>query len=126
MSLPAKLGRLLSRTFGRSPRVAVVASQIVPFDGVSSAVRDTIRAVTGAGWPVVVFTANNQFGSFPAQIVNSADELSGRSEFRSAEIILYHFAFYHDLFEVIRTAMARPSRSSCSTTSRRNNSSAMS
>ena len=103
MSLPAKLGRLLSRTFGRSPRVAIVASQIVPFDGVSNAVRDTIRAVTGAGWPLSVFTANNQFGSFPSEIVNSAADLLRSRPFKSADILLYHFAFYHDLFEVIRT-----------------------
>ncbi len=50
-----------------------------------------------------MFTANNQFGSYPAEIVNSAEELSQSRAFQSADILLYHFAFYHGLFEAIRT-----------------------
>lgn len=102
MSLRAKLDRFLWRTFGPKLRIAVVASQIVPHDGVSNAVRDTVRAVAQAGRQVSVFTAKNGFGALPAEIVKDAGALARSRAFQSADVILYHYALYHDLFEVIR------------------------
>ena len=61
MRLHANLMRLFSKTFGTGPRIAVVGPQIVKFDGTTNAIRDTIRAVTGAGWQVSILTKLNQF-----------------------------------------------------------------
>lgn len=102
MRLYANLTRLLSKAFRTGPQVAVVGTQIVKFDGTSNAIRDTIRAVTDAGWRVSIFTRINQFEDIPAQLVTSAHDISQRAAFQSADVIIYHFAFYDELFEIMQ------------------------
>jgi glycosyltransferase involved in cell wall biosynthesis len=101
-SLIAAFGRLLGGS-SRPLNVAVVASQIVPFDGTSNAVRDTIRAVSGvADWRVSVFAKAASVEGIRVHQVEGAADLARRAAFRSADIIVYHFGFYDELFEVLR------------------------
>jgi len=89
------------------PRISVVAPQILAGDGISKGVRDMIRAVTGAGWQVSVFTRANEFGDIRAHVVNSANELSQHEKFRCADVIIYHFGYFDELFEIVRRGNGR-------------------
>ena len=66
-----------------------------------------IRAVTGAGWQVSVFTRANEFGDIRAHVVNSANELSQHEKFRCADVIIYHFGYFDELFEIVRRGNGR-------------------
>jgi len=84
-------------------RIAVVTSNLAKFDGISGGVQHTIRAVSSVpNWEVSVFSPINEIAEIPGHLVNSANELSSHPAFREADVIIYHFGFYHDLFEVMK------------------------
>src|SRR6476620_5031826 len=82
-------------------RIAVVASNLARFDGISGGVQHTIRAVSSVpDWEVSVFSPTNEITEIPVHRVKSANELASHPAFREADVIIYHFGIYHDLFEV--------------------------
>src|SRR3989442_1431750 len=84
-------------------RIAVVTSNLAKFDGISGGVQHTIRAVSSVpDWKVSVFSPINEIDEVPVHLVGSADELSSHPDFREADVIIYHFGFCHDLFEVMK------------------------
>ena len=70
-------------------RVAVVAPIIAKGAGTSSAIRDTIRAVSSeAAWRVSVFVRANEYREIAAHRVEDAGELRRRPEFAAAHVAL--------------------------------------
>jgi glycosyltransferase involved in cell wall biosynthesis len=83
-------------------RVAVVASVIARYDGISMAVRHTIQALRDAGgYDVSVFTPHSDFPELHAHRVETAAALSAHRAFGAAELVIYHFGIYSPLFEAM-------------------------
>jgi glycosyltransferase involved in cell wall biosynthesis len=83
-------------------RVAVVATQIVKGDGISHAVRDTLRALSGvAEWDVSVFARHNEYPEIAFHRVRQREALARHPKFAEANIVIYHFGFHDPLFDVI-------------------------
>ncbi len=83
-------------------QIAVVVPRIVKFDGTSNAIRDTIRAISEvADWRLSIFCKVSEYDGIAVHRVTGPADLSARSLFRSADVIVYHFGLYDDLFEVI-------------------------
>src|ERR1700694_3786124 len=103
MKLISVLGKATNRRRRARLRFGIVAIALFKFDGISAGVRHTIRAVSSVPeWRVSVFTAYNDFDDIPVHLVDSASALSSHRAFRDADILIYHFGSYHDLFEVMK------------------------
>lgn len=91
------------RLFGVKPvRIAVVASVIARYDGISIAVRDTVRALREAGgFDVSAFTPRSDFPDLGAHQVSDSGALRAHRAFRSADLHIYHFGIFSPLFEAI-------------------------
>ncbi len=89
------------RLFGsKRIRVAVVASVIARYDGISMAVRHTARALREAsGFDVGVFAPRSDFPELGAHRVETAAALRAHRAFRSADLVIYHFGIFSPLFE---------------------------
>jgi glycosyltransferase involved in cell wall biosynthesis len=89
--------------FGTRPvRVAVVASVIARYDGISTAVRHTVQALRGAeGCRVSVFAPQSDFPELRAVRVQSAAELRTHRAFRAADLVVYHFGIFSPVFETM-------------------------
>jgi len=98
------LGNYIDRMRGIRLRVAVVTSNLAKFDGISGGARHTILAATSVPeWKVSVFASHNEFDEIPVHVVHGARKLSSHSDFRAADVVIYHFGFHHDLFEIMKS-----------------------
>jgi glycosyltransferase involved in cell wall biosynthesis len=96
-------GNAVAGLRGGRLRIAVVAGHLAKFEGISGGVQHTIRAVSSVpDWKVSVFSPNNDIADISVHLVNSAGELSSRPDYREADVIIYHFGFFHDVFEAIK------------------------
>lgn len=91
------------RLFGNKPvRVAVVASVIARYDGISMAVRHTAQALREAvGFDISLFAPHCDFPELRAHQVQTAAALWAHRAFRSADLVIYHFGIYSPLFAMM-------------------------
>ena len=83
-------------------RVAVVCPWFYKGDAVGAAARDTYVALKDdPSIEVVALGTHTGFADVPIRHVGTASELLASQEFLSADVIIYHFAIYHDLFNAI-------------------------
>ncbi len=100
------------RLFGTKPtRVAVVASVIARYDGISMAVRHTVQALREAGgFDIGIFTPHSDFPELRAHRVENAAALRAHRAFRTAELVIYHFGIFSPLFETMAQGDGRQRR----------------
>jgi glycosyltransferase involved in cell wall biosynthesis len=91
------------RLFGRNrARVAIVASVLARYDGISMAVRHTVQALRDTGgYHVSVFAPHSDFPELSVQRVDTAAALRAHRGFRSADLVIYHFGIFSPLFETM-------------------------
>lgn len=83
-------------------RIAVVVPIFTLAEGVGSAVGDTVRAVsTVPHWSASVFTVGSEIKEPFVHLVENVGALAAHPEFKSADIIIYHYGFYGELFDIV-------------------------
>lgn len=83
-------------------RIAIVASVCVPHDAISSAVLQTYRDFEqSAGFEVHLFAMHNAVPGLPAVLVGDCCGLLLHKDFLEADLIIYHFGIYYDLFDTL-------------------------
>jgi glycosyltransferase involved in cell wall biosynthesis len=95
-TIRAHLGR------GERLRIAIIVPTLVEDDATAQAALETARALSAvADWDVTVFANENQIPGFPARVVKHARALARDRSFKAADILIYHFGFYDQLFETL-------------------------
>jgi glycosyltransferase involved in cell wall biosynthesis len=83
-------------------RIAVIGSVLAPFDAISNDLVRKVRFLRETpGWQVSVITGHNARSDIDAKVVPRVSDLLLASEFRDADVIIYHFGIYYPLFDAI-------------------------
>ena len=83
-------------------KIAIVTSICVPYDAISSAVLQTYRDFEqSAGFEVHLFAKHNSVPGLPAVLVGDCCGLLLHKDFLEADVIIYHFGIYYDLFDTL-------------------------
>lgn len=81
------------------PKVALINSIVAQHDAISAAVIDTYKCLTQDGaFDVSLFSYKNDFNEIKSHNISSLDELLLHREFLDAEILLWHFGIFYELF----------------------------
>jgi len=108
--LPARSthGSSKPRHLPRPARVAVVCPVLANYDAIASSARDTYRVLSRqSGFQVEVLTLRNDYSDVPASIVSGLADLLLHPAFQAADVIIYHFGIYCDLFDALIAAQGR-------------------
>ncbi len=91
-----------------STRVAVVCPTFAAYDAIGASARDTYRILSrDRGFEAEVLTLRNDFSDVPANQINGVADLLLHPAFQKAEIIIYHFGIYCELFDALIAAKGR-------------------
>ena len=91
-----------------SCRIAIVASIVVRYDAISTAVRNTYFALKTHGFEdITVYSSRCEYDDMRVTVVDDAGQLLMDRDFRESDLILYHFGIYHPLFDVAPVAPSR-------------------
>ena len=83
-------------------RIAVINGVLTRNDAISADVANTWRYLTeGSGWDVSVLTRRNDFCDVSARIVTGLTDLLTAPEFLSADLLVYHFGFFNELYDAM-------------------------
>lgn len=92
----------------RPPRVVVVCPVLANYDAIAASARDTYRVLSGqSGFEIEVLTLSNDFDDVPARIVSGLADLLLHPAFQAADIVIYHFGMYCDLFDALIATKGR-------------------
>ena len=92
----------------RPTRVAVVCPVLAHYDAIGAAGRDTYLILSRhSDFEVSVLTLRNDYRDVPARIVSGLADLLLDPAFQAAEIIIYHFGIYCELFDALIAAKGR-------------------
>lgn len=81
------------------PKVALINSIVAQHDAISAAVLDTYRCLTqDRAFDVSLFCYKNDFNEIKSHEINSLDELLLHREYLDADLLLWHFGIYYELF----------------------------
>lgn len=95
----------------RRPKVALINSIVAQHDAISAAVLDTYRCLTlGGAFDVSLFCYKNDFKEIKSHEINSLDELLLHREFLDADILLWHFGIFYELFNTTLVGNGRALR----------------
>jgi hypothetical protein len=87
---------------GEPLRIAVIGSVLAPFDAISNDLVRKVRFLRETpGWQVFVLAGHNARTDIDAKVVPRVSDLLLASEFRDADVIVYHFGIYYPLFDAI-------------------------
>lgn len=83
----------------RPIRIAVVAPIMVRYDAISMSARDTVRAFAGdPGFSVLHFGIACDYPDVPHRRCDGLAGLLRDPDYRAADIAIFHFGIYHELF----------------------------
>lgn len=89
-------------------RVALVCPMFVKYDAIATAAHGTYLVLSReSGFEVEVLTLRNDFGDVPARIVSGPADLLLHPAFQEADIVIYHFGIYCDLFDALIATKGR-------------------
>ena len=89
-------------------RAALVCPILAKYDAIAATARDTYLALAReSGFEVEVLTLRNDFGDVPAMIVSGVADLLLHPAFQKADIVIYHFGIYCDLFDALIATKGR-------------------
>ena len=92
----------------QSARVAVVCPTFATYDAIGASARDTYRILSrDRSFEVEALTFRNDYRDVPANQVHGLADLLLHSVFQAADIIIYHFGIYCDLFDALIAAKGR-------------------
>jgi glycosyltransferase involved in cell wall biosynthesis len=92
----------------RTARVAVVCPVLAHYDAIGSAAHDTFRVLSQQpDFDVSVLTFRNDYVDVPARTVSGLADLLLDPAFQAADIIIYHFGIYCELFDALIAAKGR-------------------
>ena len=92
----------------RPTRVAIVIPVLVRYDAIAAAAYDTFRVLSQhPDFDVSVLTFRNDYDDVPARTVSGLADLLLDSAFQAADIIIYHFGIYCELFDALIAAKGR-------------------
>lgn len=81
------------------PKVALINSIIAQHDAISASVMDTYQCLTQDGaFDVSLFCYKNDFNEIRSHEISRLDELLLHREFLDADILLWHFGIFYELF----------------------------
>jgi glycosyltransferase involved in cell wall biosynthesis len=87
---------------GRPKKVALVTGICVRHDAISASVRDDAMAFSGEhGYSTKVYTYSNDYPELDATVVGGPADILFDQHFREADLLIYHFGIYYDLFNTI-------------------------
>ena len=100
--IPLQGGDALDSVWNSKRRVVVIHSVLARYDALSAAVCDTYHILASdPGLRVSVFACRNDFSDVPCHIVNDAAELLLHPDYLAADLIIWHFGVYYELFDAI-------------------------
>lgn len=83
-------------------RIAVINSILARNDAVSAAVRDTYHMlVADPALQVSIFASHNDLPDVPCHIVHGTAQLLLHPDYLTADLIIWHFGIYYELFNAI-------------------------
>lgn len=89
-------------------RIAVVAPLLARFDAISCAALDTYRMLSDVpDFEVSLITRHNEFPELTPRMVHGPVDLLLAPEFMAADVAIYHFGFYNEIFDVLPARSAR-------------------
>ena len=89
-------------------RVVVICPVFANYDAIGASARDTYRALSGdSRFSVTAITLGNQFEDVSARRVTGVADLLLDPPFLTAEVIIYHFGIYCELFDALIAAKGR-------------------
>lgn len=92
----------------RRVRVAVIASVSVAYDAISDAFRQNYLDFSSAeGVDVTLFAQNNTVPGLPVTVVRGVANLLTHPDFLAADILVFHFGIYYNLFDAILVGNGR-------------------
>ena len=92
----------------RPTRVAIVCPVLAHYDAIGAAARDTYLILSRhSDFDVSVLTFRNDYGDVPARTVSGLADLLLDPAFQAADIIIYHFGIYCELFDALIAAKGR-------------------
>lgn len=81
-------------------RIVLVHGIVERHDAISSSVRDMADILAGLGYRVTVLTKSSHYGDKNIISVHGVEDLLLNEEFLLADVIIWHFGIYYDLFDV--------------------------
>jgi glycosyltransferase involved in cell wall biosynthesis len=98
----------LTTDFSSPPRIAIVCPVLANHDAIAASARDTYRALSREpGFEVGVLTFRNDYCDVPVRTVSGLVDLLLDPIFQAADVIIYHFGIYCDLFDALIAAKGR-------------------
>ena len=92
----------------RPTRVAVVCPVLAHYDAIGAAGRDTYLILSRhSDFDVSVLTFRNDYDDVPARTISGLADLLLDPAFQAADIIIYHFGIYCELFDALIAAKGR-------------------
>ena len=92
----------------RSARVAIVCPVLAHYDAIGAAAHDTFRVLSQQpDFDVSVLTFRNDYVDVPARTISGLADLLLDPAFQAADIIIYHFGIYCELFDALIAAKGR-------------------
>jgi glycosyltransferase involved in cell wall biosynthesis len=89
-------------------RIVIIASAIAKYDAISFDVHQTWTYLSqNEDWEVSVLSTRNDFADLPAKLVANLADLLICPEFLSADLIIYHFGIWHELFDAVNIGNGR-------------------
>jgi glycosyltransferase involved in cell wall biosynthesis len=83
-------------------KVALITGICVQHDAISASVRDDALAFSAAhGYSTRVYSYSNDYPELDAKIVAGPADILFDAHYRDADLLIYHFGIYHDLFNTI-------------------------
>jgi len=82
-------------------RVALINSIVERNDAISANVRDMARALGEGGCDVTVFCCKSDYPELRAVVVGGVVELVTDERFRKADLLIWHFGIFYELFNAV-------------------------